>query len=344
MIATRAMFVAGLIATAAGVASAAGDDAAIAARARDWFGRLQRRDIDRAQLTPAMKAGLSATTVATVAAQIAPLGAPVTFPFVRTTGTAGVTGYVYRPTFASGVALDYTFAVDRAGKIDGLFVTAVPAATPPAPASAPSASPQLELRAREWFGRLQRRDIDAAQLTDAARTALTPDALAAGAKLIAPLGDPVTFPLVRSSAAGGVVAYVYRPTFASGEALEYTFGLDGSGTVAELFIAPTAAASSTPEIDTRAKDWLRRLRADDLDRSQLTADLNAALTPEVLAPVRKDLNERGDPASVTFARAAKLAGVTAYVYDVTYAAKPALQYTFSLDDAGKIAGLFFKAR
>jgi hypothetical protein len=91
-------------------------DPAIAKRAADWFHRVQTGSIDRTQLTPDFSARLTDANVSALAAQLADLGDPVTFDFVREID-ADVTTYIFRITFKSALKLSWSFSLDPSGKI-----------------------------------------------------------------------------------------------------------------------------------------------------------------------------------------------------------------------------------
>ena len=99
------------------------EDAAITARAREWFRRFETGDIDAAQLNATMRAGLTAETVATIKTQFSPLGEPTRFV---NTGSAAAPGnlvvYTYAATVAGGTSLRITMTLDAEGKIAGYFV------------------------------------------------------------------------------------------------------------------------------------------------------------------------------------------------------------------------------
>jgi len=106
----------------AAVSPAPSDDKAVAARAREWFGRLQRGGIDRAQLTKAMNDGLPADKAAQLSALLKPLGEPQTFTFLDKTQHGAFSVYRYHVDVTGG-ALTFTFVLDPEAMIAGLFVT-----------------------------------------------------------------------------------------------------------------------------------------------------------------------------------------------------------------------------
>jgi hypothetical protein len=94
----------------------------VAVRAREWFGRLQRGDIDRAQLTKEMNDGLPGDKVAQVSAFLRPLGTPQPFTLIDKTRQGKFTVYRYHLDVTGG-ALTFTFVLDPEAMIAGLFVT-----------------------------------------------------------------------------------------------------------------------------------------------------------------------------------------------------------------------------
>jgi len=98
------------------------DDKAVAARAREWFGRLQRGDIDRAQLTNDMNDGLPGDKAVQLSALLKPLGTPQSFTLIYKTQQGKFTVYRYHLEVTGG-ALTFTFVLDPEAMIAGLFVT-----------------------------------------------------------------------------------------------------------------------------------------------------------------------------------------------------------------------------
>jgi hypothetical protein len=103
------------------VSPAPSDDKAVASRAREWFGRLQRGDIDRGQLTKEMSDALPADKVAQLSAGLKPLGEPKSFSLLDKTTKGKFTVYRYHLDVTGG-ALVFTFVLDPEAKIAGLFV------------------------------------------------------------------------------------------------------------------------------------------------------------------------------------------------------------------------------
>ncbi|MBD5655219.1 MAG: hypothetical protein IAI50_08545, partial [Candidatus Eremiobacteraeota bacterium] len=107
------------------IAPAAAADPKITARAKDWLHRAQTANIDHAQLDDKMSALLTDAFAKQVAAQLSPLGDPVTFEFVEEKTFAPNTLYVYKVTFKSDT-LYWLFSTNVSGMITGLRLVTPP--------------------------------------------------------------------------------------------------------------------------------------------------------------------------------------------------------------------------
>ncbi len=97
------------------------DDTLASARAKEWLARLQRGQLDRAQMTADLSAGLQAATVQALAKQI-PLGTPQRIVLRTRKQIAGITTWVFRVSWPDQV-LDYTFGIENVtGKISALYL------------------------------------------------------------------------------------------------------------------------------------------------------------------------------------------------------------------------------
>ena len=98
------------------------DDASASARAKEWLGRLQKGQLDRAQLTPDLSAGLQDATVQALSKQLMPLGTPQHIVLENKRQVAGITTWTFRVSWPDQT-LDYTFGVENAsGKISALYL------------------------------------------------------------------------------------------------------------------------------------------------------------------------------------------------------------------------------
>jgi hypothetical protein len=90
--------------------------------AKEWFHRVQTGDIDHSQLNDAANMSLDADSVKELSAQVAPLGAPVTFVQQQVGSLSGNTAYTYALSFKNGTKISFIMLLDGNGKIAGLSV------------------------------------------------------------------------------------------------------------------------------------------------------------------------------------------------------------------------------
>jgi hypothetical protein len=101
-----------------------------------------------------------------------------------------------------------------------------------------------------------------------------------------------------------------------------------------------AAAQVDPKVTALATDWLHRIQTANVDRSQLTSEMNAALTPALVQQVSAQLASLGEPTNVSFVGSQTAQGITIYHYVLVFKAMSVNEF-LGLDSAGKIAGLRF---
>lgn len=104
---------------------------------------------------------------------------------------------------------------------------------------------------------------------------------------------------------------------------------------------PTASTTLAPPSATTtalAKNWLHRLQTASIDRTQLDAAMNAALTDDVASQFAARYGPLGDPTAFTFVETKAAEDYTAYSYRVTFKSAT-LSWVFAQDTAGKIGGL-----
>ena len=97
-------------------------DPAIVARAKSLFKMLQTGKLDRAQLSDQANSGITDATMTQAAAQLGPLGDPVTFEQEKTGQREGSNLYLYLLTFGNGAKLAFVVGINAAGKITALGV------------------------------------------------------------------------------------------------------------------------------------------------------------------------------------------------------------------------------
>lgn len=103
--------------------SAAGEDAAITARAKQTLEQLLSAKPDRSQFTAAMNKTLTPQLLFGAAQELKPLGTAQTWVYRGKKDTAGKTAYDYLVTFSSGVKAAVTMTLDKSGKIAGYDVS-----------------------------------------------------------------------------------------------------------------------------------------------------------------------------------------------------------------------------
>jgi D-alanyl-D-alanine carboxypeptidase len=104
-------------------------------------------------------------------------------------------------------------------------------------------------------------------------------------------------------------------------------------------VALKAAPGEDPAVTARVRDWIARLETGNLDRSQLDAEMNKALTPQLVGSVEKQLAMLGTPQQLIYRGKASLgAKATLYTYRAVFSAATFTLY-FAVNSAGKIAGI-----
>ncbi len=114
----------------------------------------------------------------------------------------------------------------------------------------------------------------------------------------------------------------------------------GAQTAPAQSSAPSPAPQVDPKVTAIAKDWLHRIQTANVDRSQLTEQMSAALTPSLVQMVAAQLAPLGDPTAVSFVGSATAQGITIYDFVLTFGAATVNEF-LGIDGAGKIAGLRF---
>jgi hypothetical protein len=118
---------------------------------------------------------------------------------------------------------------------------------------------------------------------------------------------------------------------------------------------PTAAPSAAPssgsddsnlspdqKVTKRALEWVERIQKGDIDRSQLTKDLNADFTPAIVENYKQKYGSLGAVQSIYLNSKQVSDGLNIYIFSVNFAQGP-LNYQFATDSTGKIAALYFRS-
>ena len=111
-----------------------------------------------------------------------------------------------------------------------------------------------------------------------------------------------------------------------------------AGARAQAPAAATASAAPDAAIMARAKEWLHRLQTADIDRTQLSAQMNGVLNPDSARQFAAQISVLGDPTSFTFVSKQTSDAGTAYTYRVEFKGA-AVNEVLTLGNDGKISGL-----
>jgi CubicO group peptidase (beta-lactamase class C family) len=110
----------------------------------------------------------------------------------------------------------------------------------------------------------------------------------------------------------------------------------------DVAAADAPAAGESAAVRARVREWIGRFQSGDIDRTQFTPQMDAAITPDAVTALRPQLTVLGQPQQLTFTGAStQPGGYTVYVYVATFAATK-LRVTMTLTADRKIAGFFLK--
>lgn len=102
----------------------------------------------------------------------------------------------------------------------------------------------------------------------------------------------------------------------------------------------TASQVVDPKIEALAKQWLRRSETGNPDRRQLSAPMNAFLTPALIRQGAAQLGRLGSPTAFSYIGSQSSAPDTSYQFVATFRTVR-LNWLMSVDPNGKIDGLSF---
>ena len=108
---------------------------------------------------------------------------------------------------------------------------------------------------------------------------------------------------------------------------------------------PAATVAATPAEDPAVNSLARKIyaqmRAGKVDEALLTPEMNAALTPAVLAQSKPMFDQLGDPTKLTLEGSTAGASNTTYVYLATFATAQ-FHVILSVNSAGRVSGYLLK--
>lgn len=107
-----------------------------------------------------------------------------------------------------------------------------------------------------------------------------------------------------------------------------------------VIIAQVAMFGATPLQD--AQTWFAALQQGKLaNAAQLNPDMAQSMTPDALTGMASMLKDTGTPKTFEQVQTSAVQSLTIYVFKITFANAPALNFIYTLDSSGKIAGLRF---
>jgi CubicO group peptidase (beta-lactamase class C family) len=98
------------------------------------------------------------------------------------------------------------------------------------------------------------------------------------------------------------------------------------------------AKGENPAITALARQWMHRMQAGDIDKSQLSAAFAKQLTPQMVNGMKDGLAAYGNPTSFVYRGKRNVNGATAYRYSVGFKSAR-LELTIAIDSKGKISAL-----
>ncbi len=112
----------------------------------------------------------------------------------------------------------------------------------------------------------------------------------------------------------------------------------GIGTPPQPAAAPTGAPGDNPAIDALARDFWNQIASGTIDRSKLTPEFSAALTPGLLAQVQQGIAAFGPLKFFTFVGSTAANGVNVYRYGLTFSSGAEHEWDVAIAPDGRIAG------
>jgi hypothetical protein len=110
------------------------------------------------------------------------------------------------------------------------------------------------------------------------------------------------------------------------------------GPAASALALPT---NEDPAVTKRAKDWFHRMEVGNVDRSQLSAQMNTALTDALVAQTAAQLGPLGEPTAFKYVKVYLVGDQLAYVYQVSVPSG-SFYWWFGLDAKGQITGFYVR--
>jgi hypothetical protein len=105
----------------------------------------------------------------------------------------------------------------------------------------------------------------------------------------------------------------------------------------DVHVAATPAPGEDPAVTARAREWFDRFATGRIDRTQLAPQMDALLTPELIAGAKASFAPLGEPVSFVYSGSSTVDGFAVTTYVATFASVT-MKVTMSLTADGKIGG------
>jgi len=115
----------------------------------------------------------------------------------------------------------------------------------------------------------------------------------------------------------------------------------GSATTTTTTTTPAVTPTPNAEMLSRAKTWFHAMQTGEIDRSQLTSKMNAALTDDIVAQGKAKLQPLGEPTGFDEVQNGTKGDATFYVYQVTFKDGDVFDFIIAYVADGKVSGLRF---
>lgn len=101
--------------------------------------------------------------------------------------------------------------------------------------------------------------------------------------------------------------------------------------------AGAAAAGEDPAVTARVKGTFAQFVSGNVDRSQLSAQMNRAMSQSVIETAKSQFSELGAPVRWVYRGSQAAANQTTYTYRVSFSTGVSMNVYMTVDDAGKVA-------
>ena len=207
----------------------AGENRAVTARLKSWLLQIETGKVDRAGLSAAFAAFMSAPSVDFARSEFVPLGPPTGLVYRGATKHATTTAYSYNVSFG-GAQEFVVLGIDARNKIAGFFFKPYDDSPDFTTVKANPKLAAVAARVVFWLRQLASGRIDRSHLTRSFSASFTPPLVARAKRTFAPLGEPEQFMCRGEPAGAGSTFYPCDVTFARAK-VKMSLVLDAAGKI-----------------------------------------------------------------------------------------------------------------